>query len=130
MADTNTPTREDLEAMDESELQALATARGVTVTASDGSGTPSVDDYVDALAPPDAPFGGEPATDERIKEGDDKARSAQSSAAKPAKRLDETVPGGSYVNARGKKVNAQGQELGDDGKVVEAQDQKFPDSPE
>lgn len=130
MADTNNPTREDLEAMDESELQALATARGITVTATDGSGTPSVDDYVEALAPPDAPFGGEPATDERVKEGDDRARAAQASAAKPAKRIDETVPGGSYVNARGKKVNAQGQELGDDGKVVEAQDQKFPDSPE
>lgn len=128
MTDQNNPTREDLEAMDESELQALASARGVTVAASDGSGTPSVDDYVEALAPPDGPFGGVPATDERIAEGDAKARAAQEAAAKPARRLDETVPGGSYVNARGKKVNAAGQELDDAGKVVDQQDKQYPDS--
>lgn len=130
MSDTNNPTREDLEAMDEDQLRAVAGARGITVAASDGSGTPSVDDYIEALAPPDAPFGGEPATDPRVKEGDERARSAQESSAKPSKRIDETVPGGSYVNARGKKVNAQGQEIGDDGKIVDKQDQQFPDSPE
>lgn len=128
--DTNNPTRDDLELMDEAQLKALAESRGITVRASEGGETPSVDDYVEALAPPDDTFGGEPSTDPRIKEGDDRARSAQESAGKPAKRIDETVPGGKYINARGKTVNAEGQELGDDGKVLDQQDKKLPDSPE
>lgn len=130
MADKNTLTREDLESKDETELRAIADSRGITVRASDGSDSPSVDDYVEALAPPEEPFGGEPATDDRIAEGDRNARSAQEAAVRPAKRMDETVPGGKYLNARGKTVNAQGEEIGEDGKPVDSEDQTYPDSPE
>lgn len=129
MAD-NTPTREELEDKDEAELKAIADARGITVKASDGTDEPSVDDYVEALAPPEAPFGGEPAKDEKVAAGDESARVAQERAAQPMRRMDETVPGGSYVNQRGKKVNAQGQELGDDGKVLKPGEVEYPDSPE
>lgn len=129
MADNN-PTREELEEMDEAQLRNLAASRGVTVSASDGSGTPSVDDYVEHLAPPDEPFGGEPATDQHVLEGDERARKAQEAARTPQKRMDETVSGGRYINAVGKTVNAHGDEVDDNGKPVDKKDTKFPDSPE
>jgi hypothetical protein len=128
MADQNTQTREDLEAMDEGQLKSIADSRGITVTASDGSDSPSVDDYVEALEPPDEPFGGEPSQDERVAEGDKRARSAQQAAGKPSKKMDETVPGGKYINRQGKTVNAAGQVLGDDGKPVDSADEQYPDS--
>ena len=126
----NTPTREELEEMDEDQLKALASSRGITVTARDGSGTPSVDDYVDHLAPPDEPFGGDEAEDEDVRAGDERARKAQERTNRPAKRIDETVPGGRYINARGRSVNAAGQELDKGGKPIDAKDQEYPDSPE
>lgn len=118
----STQTREELEAMDEDGLRAIAQSRGVTVTASDGSDSPSVDDYVEALAPPDAPFGGEPSSDPDVRAGDEAARSAQQAARKPSKRIDETVPGGSYLDPRGNRVNAAGERLGGDGKVIPPED--------
>lgn len=129
MADNN-QTREELEEMDEEELKNLAASRGITVRASDGSDNPSVDDYVEALAPPDELPSGEPATDPDIAAGDEKAKRAQAAAGKPASRIDETVPGGRYVNPQGKTVNAEGKEVDGDGKPIKEEDKKYPDSPE
>jgi hypothetical protein len=129
MTDSN-PTREELEEMDEEELKRLATSRGITVTARDGSDKPSVDDYIGHLASPDESFGGDEEQDDDIAEGDAKAEAAQRRSAQPHKKLDETVSGGRYINAAGKTVNAEGKEVGGDGKAIKAEDVKFPDSPE
>ena len=129
MANDN-KTRDELEAMDEDELKALANARGITVTASDGSGQPSVDDYVEALATPEEPFGGDEAADPIVAKADKRAQAAQQAAGKPAKKLSETVPGGRYVDRNGTVINAEGQPIDDDNKVIEEKDRKVPESAE
>jgi hypothetical protein len=127
-----TQTREELEDMDEAQLKALAASRGITVTASDGTGEPSVDDYVEALAPPDSPVGADSIEeeDEAVVEGNKKAYRAQQRAAQPTTRIDETVPGGRYVNRQGKTVNARGQEVDEEGKPLKDDEKEYPDSPE
>jgi hypothetical protein len=136
MADNQNPTRDELEDMDEGQLQALATQRGITVTASDGSGTPSVDDYVNALAPADgtaaatAELGTQVPTAQEtqgihpaVAAGDDRARAAQIAALQaPGKgRLDQTIRGGRYVNTQGQFVNAHGQRIDEEGNLLDGE---------
>lgn len=136
-------TREELEDMDEEQLKAIAASRGITVTASDGSSSPSVDDYVEALAPPTSTQGGgianeearrgdddEDLKDDRVIEGDRRAAAAQRSSQRPKDRIDETIPGGMYKNSAGKLVNAHGQEVDDKGRVLKPEERQYPDSPE
>lgn len=119
MADNQNPTREELEAMDEAELQALATQRGITVKASDGSGTPSVDDYVEALAPQS---GTAPTPTPQETQG----LHTQSPAPGSKASFDTTIRGGRYVNARGQFVNAHGQRIDEEGNVIDGSETQAP----
>lgn len=110
MADNLNPTREELEAMDETELQALAAQRGVTVKASDGTSTPSVDDYVEALAPQGTAT---PTPSET------QGLHTQSPAPGSKASFDTTIRGGRYVNTQGKYVNSHGQLIDDEGNVLD-----------
>lgn len=42
---------------------------------------------------------------------------AESAAEAEANRADETIPGGRYITSDGRTVNANGEEITDDGKV-------------
>jgi hypothetical protein len=123
MADNQNPTREELEAMDESELQALAAQRGITVKASDGSSTPSVDDYVEALAPQSGTATPSPSETQGLH-----VQSPQTAQGKA--QFDTTIRGGRYVNTAGKFVNAHGQEIDNEGNVVDGSETPAPPVPE
>lgn len=108
MADNQNPTRDELEAMDETELQALAKQRGITVKASEGEDEPSHEDYVNALVKSPTPS---------QTQGLPQGKAA----------FDTTIRGGRYQNAQGKFVNAHGQEIDEEGNVLD--DSETPQPP-
>lgn len=131
-------TREQLEAMSGEEIVAVAQKRGISVTASDGSGTPSHEDYVNALVTePEVTaqstgLGKEaPTTAQNTETGAEKAKRAAQIArnVQTGNRLDYTISGGRYVSTDGRFVNAHGQHINEDGSLVEevGSDEDFSD---
>lgn len=93
-------TRDELEELTVEKLEKLASKRDLTVTRGDGDeGDPLKSDYVEALA---TSYGAGPGA-----------------AAASEPRADTTVPGGSYINAAGERVNAHGKKLDKSGNVIE-----------
>lgn len=127
-------TRDELEAMSGEQIVAVAKQRGISVRASDGSGTPSHEDYVDALitspkvtAQSTGLKGAVP--DEQPQNtgvGADKAKQAARIArqVQTGDRLDFTIPGGRYVSTDGRFVNAHGQHIHEDGTLVDAKEEQ------
>ncbi len=107
MSKKNPVSREELEELTVADLEKLATKRGVTVTRGDGAeGDPLKSDYVDALEKADA----------GASAGATSSAKARGQKGKAGERvLDETVPGGRYINASGDTVDANG-------KVIEKAD--------
>jgi hypothetical protein len=111
MADNQNPTRDELEAMDETELQALAKQRGITVSASEGETEPSHEDYVNALVKAPTPS---------------QTQGLHSQQPQGKAAFDTTIRGGRYQNAQGKFVNAHGQEIDEEGNVLDGSDTPQP----
>lgn len=104
MSKKNPVSREDLEELTVADLEKLATKRGVTVTRGDGeAGDPLKSDYVDALENAGAPTGASSSA------GATKHRGAKGRAGERV--LDETAPGGRYINTSGDTVDANGKVL-------------------
>lgn len=62
------------------------------------------------------------AAEKRMAEQEPTARPAAAVVAEGGARIDETIPGGMFIDERGRRVNANGQEIDAKGKVKKADD--------
>jgi hypothetical protein len=115
MAKKRAASREDLEGMTKEELVDLAADRKIEVTRGDGEeGEPLKSDYVDALAD-DGAESGSGAEGSAARVPANRARGIT----RNGKRLDETMPGGRYINEAGETVDAHGKRIGRAAKAAE-----------